>query len=227
MKRETVKMLHSFMEDKSKSPEGARLIVNAFKEEGLSTEDILSFIRTLTNEYEQKIFGVFTGKVLGLDEILINALANDIEWENLSSEEVSKIIFLSKHLRNGNYDDNILYKAIKADKLSVEKVMEMISRSELGCTNNHSLQLTITKNKLSIEQVEKVVKASGNYWPVVIRAIETKLFSINQMLGMWEKSYRDYGVALAIVKTGLSSDENKKTLAGSDAGFLKELMEYK
>lgn len=217
-------ILFALLKDKYATSKDALKVIEALKKNGSSTEDVFVFINTLTPDYEIELFGDFTGRVHLADKILKSALNDTIEWEKLSVPEMLKMLALSQSIPNGNYFDAMAMKVIKTNKLSVDEMMEMISLRKLDNYCNGSLISIIKTEQLSDSQVLEAVKASSHHWSVTAMAVKTKLFSIDQMLNLWEQSFRDHAVARAIAGTGLASDEDKKTLAGKNSGLLEELM---
>lgn len=226
MKTKIDEIIQKFLEGKNVSPQHADLVVAALKQEGLSTEELFSFIDTLTPDYEREMFGEFTGRVHNACDALDNAVSRIIEWENLSIKEILAIVEMTGVSRH-RYNDDTARAAVKTGKLSVDDMITMLDSGKLNNHCNGTLISMIRTEKFSKEQVLRIVKASSHQFYVTVVGVETKLFSIEEMLDLWEKSFRDHAVAVAISKTGLASEEDKKTLAGSNAGLLRELMGVK
>jgi hypothetical protein len=216
-------MMMDFLNDKFHSSKYARTLMETLRNEGLSMEEMFAYINKLTPEYEEELFGSYTGRIDGVRGILKEALAEIIDWEKLSPEESLRIVILSQTQSTETYHDGTLCKAIKAGKISFNYMNVMIYSENLNNYCNRSLCLMIQTGKLNSEQVLQAVKDSSYHFSVAKKAIETNLFSIDKMLEIWQEAYHDYGVAYAIAKTGLASDENLETMSCQDSGFLEQL----
>lgn len=197
------------------------LLVIKQDSEVLLASELFRICSRINSEYEIKTFGEFKGRCHDAARFLHGAIAELIEVESLSEYEILEILAIS------NYAVNIICRAIKADKFSADTIMSILFLGCLRDSHNHALQAMISSGKLSKDQVAIVLDRCGHYWPVVISSVKTKLFSIEEMIEMWQKANRDQGVAREIAKTGLATDDHKKQLAGSNSGLLRDLMEVK
>ena len=166
------KKVREFIDDEHMHPRFADAIIEMLQENGLTAKELYQFLDSLT-------------------------FVTMIEWENLSREEILELVRISGSSIH-YYHDQTGVKAVKSGKLSVEDMMTLVDSGKLPRSCNKTLIAMIQSGRLTEDQVLKVVKASSYHWSVVLFAIKTKLFSKDQMSEMYEKSFRDPGVAKAI-----------------------------
>ncbi len=182
-------------------------------------DELFRIAEKITDDYEIKALGEQKFRHREVCDFFKKAISELVEWEKISTDEMLKIISRS------NFHTKAVELAVTQRKFSAGTLISILFLGKLSYNHNHALQAMIKTAVLSREQVEKVLEASGHHWPVVSRGVETKLFSIDEMMVLWDKSNKDQGVACSIAKTGFATDDHKKTLAGSNTGLLRELME--
>lgn len=166
-------------------------------------------VHKLNSDYEIKLMADFKGRYFQVVDSLSAAIAEIIDWKNISVDEMLQIITIS------NNNHHIVTKVVCMNKLSADALMTLHSLGILSSnSSDHALQNAIGTGKLSKDQIFKMVDGSGHRWCVVTHAVKTKLFSGQEMLLMWEKSGRDHGVAYEILKTEILSEDEKNTDAG-------------
>lgn len=191
------KKVREFIDDEHMHPRFADAIIEMLQENGLTAKELYQFLDSLTFEYEVRMLGSHTGRIVTARECLGDRIVTMIEWENLSREEILELVRISGSSIH-YYHDQTVAKAVKSGKLSVEDMMTLVDSGKLPRSCNKTLIAMIQSGRLTEDQVLKVVKASSYHWSVVLFAIKTKFFSKDQMSEMYEKSFRDPGVAKAI-----------------------------